>query len=52
MAQRLGKNRTTIMRNIIRMKDMGLLLRAGSKKTGHWEVIGTDGSQKSGNDGD
>ncbi len=30
---------------------MGLLLRIGSKKTGHWEVIGVDGSQKSSNDG-
>jgi ATP-dependent DNA helicase RecG len=52
MAQRLGKNRTTIMRNINRMKDMGLLLRVGSKKTGHWELIGGDGSQNSGDDGD
>ena len=52
MAQRLGKNRTTIMRNINKMKDMGLLLRVGSKKTGHWELIGGDGSQNSGDDGD
>jgi len=38
MAERLGKKRTTIMRNIGKMKNMGILVRRGSKKTGHWEV--------------
>ena len=38
MAQRLGKSRTTIMRNIGKMKDTGIILRRGAKKTGHWEV--------------
>ena len=52
MAQRLGKNRTTIMRNISRMKDMGLLVRVGSKKTGYWKVVGMGGSAKIGNDDD
>lgn len=33
------KDRTTIMRNIGKLKDIGILKRIGSKKTGHWEVI-------------
>ncbi len=39
IARQIGKHRTTIMRNISKMKDMGLLLRIGSKKMGHWEVV-------------
>ena len=50
MAQRLGKNRTTIMRNISRMKDMGLLVRVGSKKTGYWKVAGMSSSAKKGDE--
>ena len=34
------KDRTTVMRNIGKLKDAGILRRVGSKKTGHWEVIG------------
>jgi len=52
MAQQLGKNRTTIMRNISKMKDMGLLVRVGSKKTGYWKVVGMGDSARIGNDGD
>ena len=37
----LNKGRSTIMRNIQKLKDAGLLLRVGSKKTGHWEIIDT-----------
>ena len=33
------KDRTTVMRNIGKLKDTGILQRVGSKKTGHWEVI-------------
>jgi ATP-dependent DNA helicase RecG len=33
------KDRTTVMRNIGRLKDAGILRRVGSKKTGYWEVI-------------
>lgn len=33
------KDRTTVMRNIGKLKDAGILRRVGSKKTGHWEVI-------------
>ncbi|MBT8339790.1 MAG: ATP-dependent DNA helicase RecG [Desulfatitalea sp.] len=33
------KDRTTVMRNIGKLKDTGILRRVGSKKTGHWEVI-------------
>jgi len=33
-----GKDRSTITRNISKLKKMGLLCRVGSKKTGNWEV--------------
>lgn len=33
------KDRTTIMRNISKLKDVGILKRIGSRKTGHWVVI-------------
>ena len=36
---KLGKDRTTVMRNIQKMKDMGVLRRSGSKKIGHWEIL-------------
>ncbi|AKB35297.1 ATP-dependent DNA helicase recG [Methanosarcina siciliae C2J] len=39
IAESLGKNRTTIMRNIKKLKDRGILTRIGSDKTGHWIVI-------------
>jgi len=32
------KDRTTVMRNLGKLKQVGLLKRVGSKKTGHWEV--------------
>lgn len=31
-------SRTTIMRNIQKLKESGVLSRSGSKKTGHWET--------------
>lgn len=40
LAEKLNKNRTTVMRNIQKLKEMGVLKRIGSKKAGHWEVIG------------
>ena len=40
LAERLNKNRTTVMRNIQKLKEIGVLKRIGSKKTGYWEVIG------------
>ena len=39
LGTQLGKDRTTIMRNIQKMKDMGILRRSGSKKIGHWEIL-------------
>ena len=38
MQEKLGKNRTTIMRNIQQLKEIGILKRIGSKKTGAWEI--------------
>ena len=40
LAEKLEKNRTTVMRNIQQLKKMGVLRRIGSKKTGYWEVVG------------
>ncbi|ABK98896.1 MarR family transcriptional regulator [Pelobacter propionicus] len=39
LADMTPKDRTTVMRNIGRLKDVGILRRVGSKKTGRWEVI-------------
>ena len=39
MQAKLEKNRTTIMRNIQQLKEIGILRRVGSKKAGLWEVI-------------
>ena len=39
LAEKLNKNRTTVMRNIQKLKEMGILKRIGSKKTGYWEVL-------------
>ena len=36
---KLAKDRTTIMRNIQKMKDAGVLRRVGPNKTGHWEIL-------------
>ncbi len=37
--RRVDKNRTTVMRNINKMKEMGVLQRAGSRKAGFWEIV-------------
>lgn len=34
----LNKDRTTIMRNIKRLREAGILVRMGSRKTGYWEI--------------
>ena len=39
LAEMTQKDRTTVMRNIGKLKNAGILGRVGSKKTGHWEVI-------------
>ncbi len=39
LAEMTQKDRTTVMRNIGKLKDAGILRRVGSKKTGHWEVL-------------
>jgi ATP-dependent DNA helicase RecG len=42
ISTKLGKDRTTIMRNIQKMKEAGFLRRVGSKKTGYWEILYKD----------
>jgi len=39
LAMLTQKDRSTVMRNIRKLKDIGILKRVGSKKTGHWEVL-------------
>jgi ATP-dependent DNA helicase RecG len=39
LAETTQKDRTTVMRNIGKLKDAGILRRVGSKKTGQWEVL-------------
>jgi ATP-dependent DNA helicase RecG len=39
LASVTGKDRSTVRRNVGKLKDKGLLRRIGSKKTGHWEVL-------------
>lgn len=38
LSLKAGKDRSTITRNISKLKKIGLLRRIGSKKTGYWEV--------------
>jgi len=39
LADMTKKDRTTVMRNMGKLKEAGILRRVGSKKTGHWEVL-------------
>ncbi|NGX43672.1 MAG: hypothetical protein K940chlam7_01971, partial [Chlamydiae bacterium] len=39
LVEKLNKDRRTIGRNIQQLKEMGVLRRVGSKKTGFWEII-------------
>lgn len=45
IAKQLGLGSRSIEKNIKKIKDYGLLIRHGSPKNGHWEVIG-GGSKK------
>jgi ATP-dependent DNA helicase RecG len=40
LAEKLNKKRTTVMRNIQKLKELGILKRVGPKKSGYWEVNG------------
>jgi ATP-dependent DNA helicase RecG len=42
LAERLSRERSTVMRNIGKLKELGALRRVGSKKTGHWQVVNPD----------
>jgi ATP-dependent DNA helicase RecG len=42
LAERLSKDRSTVMRNIGKLKELGALRRVGSPKTGHWQVAYPD----------
>lgn len=39
LAKLVQKDRSTIMRNIGKLKEKGILKRVGSRKTGHWEIL-------------
>jgi predicted HTH transcriptional regulator len=38
MAQKLQKPVRTIENNLRRLKEKGIIVRAGSRKTGYWKV--------------
>jgi hypothetical protein len=38
MAAHLQKDRTTIMRNMRKLRAMEIVSRTGSRKTGRWEI--------------
>ena len=42
LAQTLDVDRTTIMRNIAKLKEKGVLKRIGEDKNGYWMVIEND----------
>ena len=39
LAEKFCVNRTTIMRNIIKLKKLGELKRVGPDKGGYWKII-------------
>ena len=39
LADLIQKDRTTVMRNISKLKDADMLKRVGSRKTGYWKVV-------------
>jgi ATP-dependent DNA helicase RecG len=39
LADLTKRDRTTVMRNVGKLKDAGILRRVGSRKTGHWEIV-------------
>ncbi|MCC5840387.1 MAG: putative DNA binding domain-containing protein [Opitutales bacterium] len=38
LARLTGKDRTTVMRNVSKLKRLGRLMRVGPKKGGHWQI--------------
>jgi len=40
LAQGLGVSEATVKRNIQKLKQQNRIRRIGSKKTGHWEIVG------------
>ena len=39
LAQKLGRSRATITRQLQKLKEMNIVRRIGSDKTGRWEVV-------------
>ena len=39
IADKLGKNRRSIYRNIKTLRSMGVLERIGAKKKGYWKIL-------------
>jgi len=40
LAELTRRDRSTVMRNIGKLKDASILRRVGSRKAGHWEIVG------------
>ena len=43
LAEKLNKNRSTIMRNIKKLKELGIIQRVGSDKDGYWDILNDEG---------
>ncbi|MBQ9205318.1 MAG: winged helix-turn-helix transcriptional regulator [Treponema sp.] len=39
LAEKIGIHRTRINDNMAKLKEMGIIRRIGSDKTGHWEIV-------------
>ena len=39
IAERCGVTKMTIVRDIAKLKERGIIKRAGKQKTGYWEII-------------
>jgi DNA-binding transcriptional ArsR family regulator len=47
LAEKIGKNRRTVLRHLKDLQEQGAVRRTGSRKTGHWEVISMEDSGNS-----
>ena len=42
LAELVGIGRSTVKRHVKTLKDRGVLIRVGPKKTGYWKVVGME----------
>ncbi|MDR0520025.1 MAG: winged helix-turn-helix transcriptional regulator [Clostridiales Family XIII bacterium] len=44
LAEKIDKNRRTVLRHLKDLQEQGVVRRTGSRKTGHWEAISIEDS--------